>query len=631
MLFFPSHPVLDFVDIILTVDCDSAFDEQLRSSREFAGEEITCASNPLVDSDTAEWCRLGFRSRDEFDIARRGADIVFFSASALHGSARVDLVMSRFVHEMTIIVVEDPLAIDAQGAMTAAGVRRGVLLFLRRCSGCALLSYGLESSGRVRRGAALVGSILEGSGGYSSVTWGAAVHYSGVGRLPDVGRMVLVLAPDAALPNLEENLDLVAVDLSESRASRIPPRAFFRCSNLAMCFFPRELVLILDYSFSGCDHLVSVDLRDCAGFECLGDYCFDGCGSLSRLDLPPTVNYVGQWTLGGTSITFIDISGVDVEFGLIPFYACARLSRARFGSLSRANAVLAFEAILPAGGVRQIDTNLSAFGDILSRIESHMWGCDEVLIRGAGWATSVIREPVALSAVTWTARFQPELDGPTSLAITGMPSRWRERLKSDVSGHLHAVDVSSLPATAIEGLMFSFCRFLQRLSLPAALAEIPSGLCLDSHRVKEVNFVDLVNLVSVCDYAFNQCLPLEEFVIPPLLAVIEDGAFGATRIRSLDLGENPIVEANLDYLIFLEEATLPRAAGLVSFGSCNSLKSLTVGRAKWNLPPPTLKELRFMSLDGRVPAFLVPSLSRARVFGEVAALAGSVTCPALLP
>jgi hypothetical protein len=108
-------------------------------------------------------------------------------------------------------------------------------------------------------------------------------------------------------------------------------------------------------------------------------------------------------------------------------------------------------------------------------------------------------------------------------------------------------------------------------------------------------------------------------------------AFSGTRIPRFDLSDSPGCEVDFDYLAFLEVVIYPRKTGEISLGGCSSLKSLTVGGAKWLEVPSSLDELRFTSLDGRLPADFAPCIDRARVFSELAAVAGRLTRGALLP
>jgi hypothetical protein len=450
---------------------------------------INCDPDPLQGANAPAHLRFGFTTPEDYELASRGADIVVFSASSLCFPESVTEVISHFVHQSTIVVLEtspkDPLAAEARDAMIAAGVREGIILFLHRSRGGASVSYACKSSGRIRRAAALVSSILELSGGFASVTWGAAVEFAGVGRLPEVGRTILFLAPGAAFPDLECNLDIRAVDLSDSCAMRIPSGAFWGCRNLGICNFPSELVKIEGWAFRYCDHLIWVDLRECSGLEGVGHFSFYLCGSLSGFELPPGVKSLGIGALEGTSIASFDSVGAALEspsFGPAdsPFFGCARLARVTLRGIPLGKMKEAFELILCAGAVTEIETDLPEKVAALAQLPGHRFGAERLQIGGPGWSETLIREPATTTSVTWTGDSRPILIGPTSLAVLDglLPPL------AAMKDHLHSVDLSSVQASAIGGWMFSGCGFLEQLTFPASLTRLPEWVCPDCFCLK---------------------------------------------------------------------------------------------------------------------------------------------------
>ena len=80
--------------------------------------------------------------------------------------------------------------------------------------------------------------------------------------------------------------------------------AFGGCMSLKSVTLPSTLVSISDNAFNvymeGAETAVAVDLSACRALESIGHYAFYGCSGITEMDLPETVNYVGEYAFAMT-------------------------------------------------------------------------------------------------------------------------------------------------------------------------------------------------------------------------------------------------------------------------------------------------------------------------------------------
>jgi hypothetical protein len=177
--------------------------------------------------------------------------------------------------------------------------------------------------------------------------------------------------------------------------------------------------------------------------------------------------------------------------------------------------------------------------------------------------------------------------------------------------------------------------FLEVVELPRKLRNLPHVFFCGCRRLRRVNLSSLTSLESIVGEVFTGCVALGELRFPPQWAEI---AYGPDNLEgcgllSLDLSEilpgREVRESfDVDGASCLETLIIHRRVTPVGLG-LGSLRSLTLGRARGACGRPS--EVRFTSMLGRSDAAFVPSVAKSVVFGEVAAVGGRVSRPALLP
>jgi hypothetical protein len=228
--------------------------------------------------------------------------------------------------------------------------------------------------------------------------------------------------------------------------------------------------------------------------------------------------------------------------------------------------------------------------------------------------------------MTWGESGGPDLTVLTRLSVTGglrsIPSASRRFLLE--------VDLSALDALP-DAFTLGGCLFLERVRLPLALERLPNEFfcCCDS--LSWVNLAECCQLAVIGDGAFLGCLSLSEMVIP---SACSEASLRGCGVRRLDLRYCVASWIDIKRCGRLEELRLPRR--FVSLeGSLNAmLTRVTMG----DLPPGEdpdvfdwvrLAYVRYMASSCQWFWGIDVGFADASVFGEVGAVGGRCTCPAL--
>lgn len=201
----------------------------------------------------------------------------------------------------------------------------------------------------------------------------------------------------------------------------------------------------------------------------IGDNTFDMCESLMKLELPPTIKYIGTWGISATGLKTLDIPASVVEIGEY--------------------AVLAKNSFMTSINVDPDNPVFASYNGMfytknLERLIQVPGGVDEVKLYD-----------------------KTKILGRQSFAGC-------EKLES--------IDIPE-SVEEIEKAAFQYCSNLRSIKIPDNVTEIPSwcfGVCPN---LETVILPDNLQLINV--YAFEICTALKNISIPDLATTISMGAF----------------------------------------------------------------------------------------------------------
>lgn len=114
------------------------------------------------------------------------------------------------------------------------------------------------------------------------------------------------------------NTGIASVKIPEVKS--LANEVFSCCKNLKNVIFPNSLEVVGAYAFSQCTNLNKIYLPN--GVLRIEYHAFSGCKNLSEIHLPQTLNYIGKWSLSGTSIKSIKFPNSGVIFDECIFGSC---------------------------------------------------------------------------------------------------------------------------------------------------------------------------------------------------------------------------------------------------------------------------------------------------------------------
>jgi hypothetical protein len=228
---------------------------------------------------------------------------------------------------------------------------------------------------------------------------------------------------------------------------------------------------------------------------------------------------------------------------------------------------------------------------------------------------------VSISAV-WTAERRDAIMAMTDLVVTGGSCPIKE-------GHrrlLCEIDLSALgdlPA----GLSLQRCVFLRRVRLPARVRVIPAEMFYQCEQLKEVGLGECQELREIGTNAFANCWNLRDIDVPRSCLYVR---FEQSGLHALDLRYClPLIVGTMCCVRLASSFR-----GELMMGVAISLRAVTLGRLTQGQVRNVLlgswpDEVRCVSSSFLGVLSWCMVLSRARVFGEVAAMGGRSGGPAL--
>ena len=334
--------------------------------------------------------------------------------------------------------------------------------------------------------------------------------------------------------------------------------AFSGCTNLTSVRLPSTVRTLEGYAFNGCTKLTSIGdtsyLRTIAqrvfmSSALTGDfnfpnvvdvdyYCFSGCKNITSVSLP-SITHLG----GGSNI------------GAGAFEGCTSLTR-----------VVLNDAL---GGIGERD----------------FYGCT---------ALTDINLPSAATYVNANAFYNTKISGEVylpNLSSIGNGAFYNTKITKIRSlGSVTTIGGASATTGA-----FGNCQSLTEAILPSSLNVINHSAFYHDAALVNVNFEDLVNIVTIGQDAFNQCTSLTGELNFPSLVTLGVSAFFNTDItKIISLGQITTTgdgaingsSGNFAKCTSLSEVNLPsslKQIGVASFYGCTALSTLTGGSGVTNI------------------------------------------------
>jgi hypothetical protein len=529
-------------------------------------------------------------------------------------------IIHRFLQSDGIVVIVAGSASDSppeiRRGLGAVGCEGGCVLTVRRLPGAIVVGYEVGADVVTRVSAKLVGEFLEPLG---RVVAGAEVVVEGRFRRPSevVGSYFIVAVEGAEFGPyaLEDDVDLVAVDLSASGIRELPESMFNNCPQLAAVAFPAELESIGQSCFFMCAALQLVDLA-ATQLTSLSASAFGACG-LTQVSIPASLEELDATAFDSTPLKVLDLStctGIRIEGETDAIWEIVELRLPREGFAQVARAFFRCSRI----EVIQVDVDATELDELLPELDE--WGFERLRVVSSRMPPYEWRGPHESLVVP--VHFNDPVTLSTAAVVT--LTTWRTFAEGEAK-FLRALDLSglavvSLPARALEDMAW-----LERTVLPAGLRVLPEGFFALCSRLSSIDTSGCTALESIERHGCGGCRALRMFAFPPTLRVLSS-AFLCTSITEMDLSDTKAERANVTGTLLLEELVLPRRCVLEGANGVPSLRRVTLGAVDdrclfaWQ---PTV--VRFEDVTAH--AHFSPGLACARVYAEVASEMACETVP----
>jgi len=348
---------------------------------------------------------------------------------------------------------------------------------------------------------------------------------------------------------------------------------------------PTHVKELADWSFFGCDSLISVNLPD--GLEYIGSYAFSDCYSLKDVTIPDSVEEIGSSAFSDcTSLTYVTLpEGIDTIIFFL-FTNCSSLESVDIPDSVSSIEVSAFygcsslESISIPKNVSYISNGAFSFCSSLSEISveegnqyftSHdgaLFNYNETALL---WLSPLTEGSYTVKSGV-TSVSTSAFDGCSLITDITLPRTVSSSLHGVFSGCsslekiiledgnesfftdgsiLYTKDkkeiVSAIPTlegevTIADGveligaLSFGGCKNITGIVIPDSVRTIAGHAFSGCSALEKVEIPDSVT--SILMYAFTNCTSLTDVTLPKDLTVINDGIFsGCTSLERVELHE----------------------------------------------------------------------------------------------
>ena len=349
----------------------------------------------------------------------------------------------------------------------------------------------------------------------------------------------------------------------------LPDMVFSRCTALHDITIPDTVTTISAYALSGCTALEACNISDASSLSIIGIGAFQTCKKLSHINLPNSVNTIGNSAFYGSGITAITIpygvSVIDVQ----AFRDCKSLA-----SINIPATVTTIDSLAFCGCTALSSVNFSNESQLTTIGDGAFHSCSSL---------KSISLPPSVSEIERIAFY-----GCTSLTAIEIPygiTCIYDNTFHDCRSLISVVIPNTV--TTIEGEAFYDCRKLPAITIPESVITIGgayySPIAQPFYGCSKLAFitVDPNNTHYFNDeygvlysyenelIAYPTRLSLSSYTIRPDTTVIGDHAFSNCNLQSIDIpyGITHIGQYAFGYSYYLQTINIPNSVILIDDGA----------------------------------------------------------------
>lgn len=290
-----------------------------------------------------------------------------------------------------------------------------------------------------------------------------------------------------------------------STITTIESGAFSNCDSLKQIVFPDNLKTIKSYAFYDCDGLVEITLPNTV--TKIERFAFSHCHKLTFTYLPDSLEVVEEYAFRTSPLSQIFVPKSLTEIGVRSF-DCPMIVDNENPNYSSEGGVL-FDKRKKKLLMYPIDKQSYSIPKSVERIEGFAF--ESTLIKEVSIPNSVIS--IGKNAFL-NCRELSEIVIPNSVETIGDSAFWQ-------CWSLEKVTLSN-SLKEIGGGMFEMCLKLTNIEIPNSVTEIgPKAFAKTS--ISNIHFPG--SLVKIGNWAFVDCILLEQCTLPDSLSEIGKGAF----------------------------------------------------------------------------------------------------------
>ena len=392
--------------------------------------------------------------------------------------------------------------------------------------------------------------------------------------------------------------------------------AFYDLDKLLTVKLPKELTILGDYAFAGCDKLLSVDASKTGELN-IGNYALNKCVKLHEFVSPEKISEVGSYAFSGsTKLENIELRNIAGSIGEYAFQGCDKLNTIDIASIGGDIQQYAFKNCNNLEdvtvGIMGGNLNDKAFGYCPAlknvvfaqgpvRIGTRVFEYSDALETFIAGEGNKVVDREALKAVKLEKKLSPfggyvwvevEIDRINLKTIT-LPQT-TETIGNNAFAKCTALSNFTMPqgVTTIGTSAFNKCQALERISIPDGVTHVPNQAFYGCSALTDVSFSN--NVTTIGTEAFSGCSALKNATFSDYLTRIESGAFAGCGFENLKLPPTLItIEndafANCTNLVELHIPSAVENIGSKAFSGCSKLNDIYT----YTVEPTTITETTF--------------------------------------